>query len=67
MECSDEWLTVQDVTKILKVGRHSVYRLIKNKHLKAKNLSTSEKANPMWRIHPQWLEEFKESSFAEVD
>ena len=66
MEYSKEWLTVQDIATIMGISRQSVTKLIKVGHLRAKNMSTSTKAKPMWRIHPQWLEDFKESSFAEV-
>lgn len=66
MECSKEWLTVQDVATILDVDRRGVEKLINKKHLRAKNVSTTD-IRKTWRIHPQWLEEFKESDAAEVD
>lgn len=64
MEYNKEWMTVQDVATILDVNRKSVVQLIEKKHLRAKNVSTTNKN--CWRIHPQWLEEFKDSDAAEV-
>lgn len=65
MECRSEWLTVKDVATILCVSRKSVVHLIEKKHLRAKNISTTGRNH--WRIHPQWMDDFKESDAAEVD
>lgn len=65
MEYSKEWLTVQEVATILDVNRKSVVQLIEKKHLRAKNVSTTSRS--LWRIHPQWIDDFKESAAAEVD
>lgn len=54
---SSEWLTINDVSIALKLSRQSVSRLIGSGALKARDVSTSNR--PHWRIHRQWLEEFK--------
>ena len=48
MECSKEWLTVQDVATILDVDRRGVEKLINKKHLRAKNVSTTD-IRKTWR------------------
>lgn len=55
-----EWLTINDVSIALKLSRKSVSRLIRSNALKARDVSTSNR--PHWRIHRQWLEEFRAES-----
>lgn len=55
-----EWLKISEVAKILSISEKSVRRLINTQKLRAKNMSTGRK-KPQWRIHVQWLEEFKEN------
>lgn len=51
------WLTLRDVAEILLISPATVRRLIAAGRLKANNVSIST-IRPMWRIHPQWLEEY---------
>ncbi len=55
-----EWLRISEVAEILSISEKSVRRLINTQKLRAKNMSTGRK-KPQWRIHVQWLEEFKEN------
>lgn len=55
-----EWLAVKDVCAALGISRHSVYRLIRTGHLRAKNMSVHG-SKCLWRIHTHWLDDFKDS------
>ncbi|MBB5142517.1 helix-turn-helix domain-containing protein [Desulfovibrio intestinalis] len=54
------WLTLRDVAEILLISPATVRRLIASGRLKASNVSSST-IRPLWRIHPQWLEEYATS------
>lgn len=57
MTTPKEWLTLNDVAIALKLSRKSVSRLIQSGTLQAKNVSVTKRVH--WRIHPQWIEDFK--------
>lgn len=59
------WLTVAEVGKDLGISAKSVRRLIMGRRLKAKNISTG--VRPRWRIHVQWMLDFRQSSVPQRD
>lgn len=56
-----EWLSVSQVAKALGISAKSVRRLIHSGRLRAKDVSTQPGKRPYWRIHPSWLEQFRET------
>lgn len=55
-----EWYSVNQVAENLGVSSDTVRKLIKGGRIQAKNVS-SQSLRPTWRIHVQWLENFKEN------
>lgn len=57
MTTHNEWLTLNEVAITLKLSRKSVSRLIASGALQAKSVSLTKR--PHWRIHQQWIDDFK--------
>ncbi|WP_300907459.1 helix-turn-helix domain-containing protein [uncultured Desulfovibrio sp.] len=55
-----EWYSVGQVAENLGVSADTVRKLIRRGHIQAKNISAQSR-RPTWRIHVQWLENFKEN------
>lgn len=59
---SKEWLTISDISAILKICRETARKLITSGRLRALDVSKDGAKKPLWRVHIQWFEEFVNSS-----